>query len=920
MKLGSKMLIAFLLISLIPFISVCVIALVKSSNALSKQAFSHLESVREVKKGQIENFWAERFGNVLVLSKSTTIVTGLSRFAGAFRADDGKVGGAPYLYAQLKYGNAMERFVNQYKFDDLYLADKEGNIVFSVAHKPDEGQNVRTGKLKNSPLSKCFQNSMGGVFFQDFKPYAICDNRCFAFLGAPVTDEFRNEFLGVVILSLTPAPINKIMLERSGMGETGETYLVGSDMLMRSDTFLDSVNHSVKAPFINAEKRKIDTQASREAISGKSGRKIITSYAGKEVLSAYSPVRVGDMKWALIAETESSEAFEAVNSLLITTCAVAIVSVLIIFFVSFLFARSIVHPVTYLRDAMQQMRTGELGGHVRIRSRDEIGDLAESFNEMSKDRKLAEEALRESEERYRRLTENARDMIYRMSLPDGRYEYVSPASVDLFGYAPSEFYDSPMLIQKAIHPDWQQYFEERWGRLVVGDMPPSYEYQIIHKSGETRWLYQRNVLVSDDGGRSIAIEGIVTDDTERKLTEEELRHLRNYLSNIINSMPSMLIGVDTKSKVTQWNKTAEQTTGISASVAQGKTLSDVLPRMASEMGKITESIRTRETRQGRKMPSISENGETRYEDVTVYPLVVNGAEGAVIRIDDVTDKVRMEEMVVQNEKMLSVGGLAAGMAHEINNPLAGMIQTAANMANRLTNADIPANMRAAEAAGVSMESIRAFMESRGIPRMIGTINESGRRVADIVDNMLSFARKGDASVSSHDMAGLLDRTLELAATDYDLKKQYDFKTIGIMREYEDNLPYVPCEGAKIQQVLLNILRNGAQAMQEAREDEKNKPRFILRLAKETETGMLRVEIADNGPGMDEATRKRIFEPFFTTKPMGEGTGLGLSVSYFIITENHGGEMSVESSPGKGTKFIIKLPVKKEIKRDFGENR
>ncbi|MDM8549477.1 ATP-binding protein [Desulfobacterales bacterium HSG2] len=385
MKLGSKMLIAFLFISLTPFISVCAIALVKSSNALSKQAFGHLESVREVKKGQIENFWKERFGNVLVLSKSTTIVTGLSRFAGAFRADEGKLGGALYLYAQLKYGNAMKRFVNQYEFDDLYLVDKEGDIVFSVAHKPDEGQNVRTGKLKNSPLGKCFQNSVEGVFFQDFKPYAICDNRCLAFLGAPVTDEFRNEFLGVVILRLTPVPINKIMLERSGMGETGETYLVGSDMLMRSDTFLDSVNHSVEASFINAEKGRIDTQASRDALSGKSGRKIITSYTGKEVLSAYSPVKVGDTKWALIAETESSEAFEAVNSLLITTGAMAIASVLIIFFVSFMLTRSIVHPITYLRDAMQQMRTGELGGHVHIKSRDEIGDLAESFNEMSED-------------------------------------------------------------------------------------------------------------------------------------------------------------------------------------------------------------------------------------------------------------------------------------------------------------------------------------------------------------------------------------------------------------------------------------------------------------------------------------------------------------------------------------------------------
>ncbi len=119
------------------------------------------------------------------------------------------------------------------------------------------------------------------------------------------------------------------------------------------------------------------------------------------------------------------------------------------------------------------------------------------------------------------------------------------------------------------------------------------------------------------------------------------------------------------------------------------------------------------------------------------------------------------------------------------------------------------------------------------------------------------------------------------------------------------MPPAPCEGAKIQQVLLNILRNGAQAMQEAGTES---PLFIVRTRLEKSRKMVRLEIEDNGPGMDEATRKRVFEPFYTTKPTGEGTGLGLSVSYFIITENHHGEMNVESNPGSGAKFIIRLPA------------
>jgi len=305
--------------------------------------------------------------------------------------------------------------------------------------------------------------------------------------------------------------------------------------------------------------------------------------------------------------------------------------------------------------------------------------------------------------------------------------------------------------------------------------------------------------------------------------------------------------------------------------------------------------------------------------VTIYPLIANGVEGAVIRVDDVTERVRIEEMMVQSEKMLSVGGLAAGMAHEINNPLAGMMQTADVVNDRLTNYELPANRRAAQEAGTTMEAIGAFMETRGIIKMLRRIRTSGSRAAEIVANMLTFARKSDSIHSSHDLAELLDKCVDMAGADYDLKKKYDFRQIEIVREYEEDVTLVPCESSKIQQVLLNLLRNGAEAMQENEELrianselKKEKMRFVLRLAHEREAGMVRIEIEDNGPGMDEATRKRVFEPFFTTKPTDRGTGLGLSVSYFIVTENHGGKMAVESTPGQGTKFIINLPVGRKI--------
>ena len=391
--------------------------------------------------------------------------------------------------------------------------------------------------------------------------------------------------------------------------------------------------------------------------------------------------------------------------------------------------------------------------------------------------------------------------------------------------------------------------------------------------------------------------------TERKRAEEEMRRLRNYLSNIIDSMPSVLVGVDTEGRVTHWNTAAELATGVGAEQAQGQPLEQVLPAMGRQLERLRQAMRTRMVEAQPKVPRLVD-GEVRYEDVTVYPLMSNGVEGAVIRVDDVTERVRIEEMMVQSEKMLSVGGLAAGMAHEINNPLGVILQAVQNLFRRVSPG-LPANVRAAEECGINLSGLQRYFERREVLTFLEDIRQSGQRAAEIVSNMLSFSRKAEGEGNAVDIAALLDRTVVLAGSDYDLKKHYDFRQIEIVRDYDPDVPQVVCQPGRIQQVFLNILRNGAEAMM-APEESGRAPQFTLRIGREA--GMVRIEIEDNGPGMDEATRKRVFEPFFTTKPPGAGTGLGLSVSYFIITENHGGTMSVESKEGVGTRFVIGLPA------------
>lgn len=514
--------------------------------------------------------------------------------------------------------------------------------------------------------------------------------------------------------------------------------------------------------------------------------------------------------------------------------------------------------------------------------------------------KRAEQEFRESEERFRNIVQASPMGMYLYDLQeDGRLVLVdSNAAAD--GFTGIE---NQALLGKTI--------EEAFPALAETEVPQ--RYRAAAREGipwQTESLQYEDdriagafdVFAFQTSPNRMAV--LFQEITERKQAEEELKRLRNLLRSIFDSMPSVLIGVDEEGRVNQWNRAAEAATSLSAQAAIGKPLGDVYPFLTEQLVDLRDTIHLGEPGGAAKVPH-DVDGELRYADLTVFPHKAEGIKGAVIRIDDVTERIRLEEMIVQSEKMLSVGGLAAGMAHELNNPLAGIMQNVQVMRSRLS-VDLPANLKAAAACGTTLEQIEAYMAARNIPEMINAIVESGKRAAGIVESMLNFSRKSQSVFVPHNLADLLDETVELASKDYDLKKKYDFRRFAITREYEPGLPLVSCEAASIQQVFLNLLKNGAEAMSD--HQSAGPASFVLRLAREH--SHVRVEVEDNGPGMSEEVRRRVFEPFFTTKDVGVGTGLGLSVSYFIVVETHGGVMSVESIRGRGARFIVRLPIER----------
>lgn len=275
----------------------------------------------------------------------------------------------------------------------------------------------------------------------------------------------------------------------------------------------------------------------------------------------------------------------------------------------------------------------------------------------------------------------------------------------------------------------------------------------------------------------------------------------------------------------------------------------------------------------------------------------------IIVISDCTQRKKAEKLSIQNEKMVSVGGLAAGMAHEINNPLGCILQGIQNV-NRRFSDSLPANLKIADECGISLDLVHNYMNKRGISKFLTGISDAGERASKIVANILEFSRKTTGEKMCTNIEQLVDNALELLLNNEELSDKYKIKKIQICKSYSCKDKTLFCVEKEIELAILNILQNAVQVMGDW-QGRIEQPQITIAIGEQK--GNIVLEISDNGPGMDSETKKRVFDPFFTTSAVGR-TGLGLYVAYCIVVDNHDGYISVESNPGEGTVFSVALPV------------
>jgi two-component system NtrC family sensor kinase len=472
---------------------------------------------------------------------------------------------------------------------------------------------------------------------------------------------------------------------------------------------------------------------------------------------------------------------------------------------------------------------------------------------------------REAERRYQELFNTVQEGVY-FSTPEGRFVDVNEALVRMLGYSSKEELLALDIAELYARDDDRQAVIDS----LKNTSRASRELALRRKSGALLYALENSVAVRDASGKIVQYRGLVLDITEAKSFQTQLQRQRDFNTQILNNTQSMILVSDTAGLISYANRrcfeagvyASEELLGhpLDAFVAE----SDIRPwKTAFERvlsGAPVDNLEVQLRRGDGSVGRFSVNMSPMRDDR-------GQVNSVVIVMTDITELSNMQAKLMHTEKMVAVGQLVSGVAHEVNNPLTAIMGFTDLM---LESPEVPDSFR----------------------KDLGVILKEAERTKQIVQNLLSFARQMPKQRQPVDVHDVIRRTVQLRA--------YDFNVHGveIVEHFADRVRPVIGDAHQLQQVFLNILNNAYDAIGET--DRKGRIEIETRTVADT----IEILFTDNGPGVKHP--ERIFDPFFTTKEVGKGTGLGLSICYGIVRQ-HGGEIACKNNPSGGASFVIRLP-------------
>lgn len=567
-------------------------------------------------------------------------------------------------------------------------------------------------------------------------------------------------------------------------------------------------------------------------------------------------------------------------------------------------------------------------------------------------------ALRQSEEKFRSIVENANDLIFLLS-PEGSFTYVSPNFTDLLGYDLSEL-EGKSFVPLIEPEDLEICYQAFESAIATGQKQSGVEYRVRHKNSSWRWHTLSLAVKKDANHQIVSIIGVARDITERKQVEQRLHRQAQFLQSIWDGVDYGIFVLDVLNqgeefRYANYNLTMASISPVPFETLLGRTVTEALGAEAIPLKyQFQECIRQRRPLTFEQC--FGEAGAETWWHLNVTPLQDGAARiyQLVVTVTDITERKRIEQeriqaeealrqseaalrqqsaelekalrqlqntqaQLIQTEKMSGLGQLVAGVAHEINNPvnfIYGNLAYAHEYTRDLLSLihlyqkhypdPVPEIQTVAEA--IDLDFVLA-----DLPRLLTSMKVGADRIQGIVTSLRTFSRMDEAEFKAVDIHEGIDSALMILQNR--LKARHNRPEVRVIKEY-GNLPLVACYAGQLNQVFMNILANALDALEErdSRREIEAMQQFPSTLHITTEMpdkDHVTIRIADNGPGMTEFVRQRLFDPFFTTKPVGKGTGMGLSISYQIVTERHQGTLQCFSSPGQGAEFVIKIPIRQK---------
>jgi PAS domain S-box-containing protein len=455
--------------------------------------------------------------------------------------------------------------------------------------------------------------------------------------------------------------------------------------------------------------------------------------------------------------------------------------------------------------------------------------------------------------------------------PDGKLIYVNPAFEKVTGYSREELIGkNPNILNSGKHS--KEFWQKMWREIESGKVWTG-EIENKHKDGHPIYEYLLISPIIDPGGKIIGYLGTHQDLTEQRRLEKELQERQLYLAAILQDSADAIIGLDLENRIRSWNQGAEKIYGYKEKEIIGKNFAVLVPFElvhSGELEKIDEIVKTKGYISNYETERLTKDGKK--ISIQLTRTLIKDSKGNVIGtsaiVRDVTELKRLKRQISHAEKLSVVGQLAAGIAHEVGNPLTS-ISSLVQIIQMTTNDNF---------AKEKLELVK------------NQINRIAKTIRELVD----FSRPSNYEVKLTDLNKVIQDAVNIVRYG---KKSRD---INFILELDNELPWITLVQDQIIQVFINLLLNAVDAM----EGKPGEIKILSKLKKQN----IQVMIVDKGKGIPDEIRNKIFEPFFTTKKVGDGTGLGLWVSYGIV-KNFGGEIDVESGIGIGSTFTVSLPTK-----------